>query len=66
MEDNEQDDFNNEVKCNNPEDASKDCDMTIHHGESSMKEKRIIIAKICGTGVLPSLCQFFTQLHFLS
>ncbi|PHU05679.1 hypothetical protein BC332_26501 [Capsicum chinense] len=50
MEDNELDDANNEVNGNDPEDESKGCDMTIQHDELSKKEKRTIIAKLCGTG----------------
>ncbi|KAF3620384.1 hypothetical protein FXO38_32384 [Capsicum annuum] len=51
IEDNELDDYNNEVNGNDSEDESKGCDTTIQHDELSKKEKRTIIAKLCGTGV---------------
>ncbi|KAM3327343.1 hypothetical protein P3S67_002469 [Capsicum chacoense] len=47
MEDNELDDANG----NDPEDESKGCDTTIQHDELSKKEKRTIIAKLCGIGI---------------
>ncbi|KAM3320593.1 hypothetical protein P3S67_007795 [Capsicum chacoense] len=49
MEDNELDDANNDVNCNDPEDTNKGYDTTIQHNELSKKEKRTIIAKLCGT-----------------
>lgn len=51
MEDNELDDTNNEVNGNDPKDASTGYEMTIHHDELSKKEKRKIIAKLCGTSI---------------
>ncbi|KAF3649522.1 hypothetical protein FXO37_18920 [Capsicum annuum] len=51
MEDNELDDTNNEVNGNDPEDASTGCETTIQHDELSKKEKRKIIAKLCGTDI---------------
>ncbi|XP_016567992.1 uncharacterized protein LOC107866449 [Capsicum annuum] len=50
MKDNELDDTNNEVNGNDPKDTSTGCEMTIQHDELSKKEKRKIIAKLCGTG----------------
>ncbi|KAM3361846.1 hypothetical protein P3S68_016700 [Capsicum galapagoense] len=51
IENNELDASNNEVNGNDPKDESKYCDMTIQHDELSKKEKRTIIAKLCGTGI---------------
>ncbi|PHT54919.1 hypothetical protein CQW23_03405 [Capsicum baccatum] len=51
MEDNDLDDANNEVNGNDPEDEIKVCDMTIQQDKLSMKEKRTIISKLCGTGI---------------
>ncbi|KAF3625955.1 hypothetical protein FXO38_29523 [Capsicum annuum] len=51
MKDNELDDTNNEVNGNDPKDTSTGCEMTIQHDELSKKEKRKIIAKLCGTGI---------------
>ncbi|PHT58103.1 hypothetical protein CQW23_00466 [Capsicum baccatum] len=64
MEDNELDDDNNEVNGNDPEDASKGCDITIKHGEPSEKEKLTIIAKLCGTAEnLPLLGSHYAYQH---
>ncbi|KAM3339148.1 hypothetical protein P3S68_031234 [Capsicum galapagoense] len=51
MKDNELDDTNNGVNGNDPEDASTGCETTIQHDELSKKEKRKIIAKLCGTSI---------------
>ncbi|KAM3326496.1 hypothetical protein P3S67_001622 [Capsicum chacoense] len=65
MEDNDLDNTNNEVNGNDPEDASTGCEMTIQHDELSKKEKRKIIAKLCGTGIITSVARgkFHTKDH---
>ncbi|KAM3322065.1 hypothetical protein P3S67_003216 [Capsicum chacoense] len=51
MEDIELDDANNEVNGNDPEDASKGCDITIKHGEHQRKRSLQLLLSFVGLGV---------------